>query len=748
MDDKSKYVIITVVLATLIGAGCYAFGVSQQSNDDETDLTGYWYQVGYYIYDDGIYGSVDQSSMSLNYGINIIGCEKGIFTGIYQNGEITGSYSDDTIVFTGVYDDYTTWFYGTISGNMIYASCTEYGDNMKGGYLVYSQDINAVPSNPSVTDIMGDWEVVSAYALIEGNIVQISGDSLAITEQMGSVFYGNMEQMKDSQIENTDITGAFTNIDNDGYRIGYMLDEYGVNWTVLMKDGQIVLRTNILDTMETEEYLLGSVERSYTRDGDSSSLNVEADLAGTSWRWESSMVAYDNTVSDIYIDYIINFDTQEGSILSGTMDYRGYSHEMTAYLYGSSPVTICISGKYSEMDIYGIGTIIDGKIYFNEWSDDGKELTSTVFTQVTDEPIEPDTLVGHWSCLSSIGIDIDDQIYYSTTGYNMEELYDLTILNAEDGMFNGYFEDVKIAGTYEGGVLRFTVTTDEGLSLFFTGRFTADNVFLSEELYYSENGIIQVWRSIYSTSYMLSGLSSVEDDGIASDWTSPDGYSFQYIDGTSDDLLGQNITIKKMGPFVTGTMEQEVDGVLVDKKFIGIYHISANNISSRAIIMDETGLVYEVELLDDVLYLSTTTVTDSEYTGERVAADRIYTLDGSSPIIPGSLDLEGTVWTSTYSICMDKDGNVGTYGNMTISIEDQYLNVFSGTVVINGESYGLVGYMIFDSDIDEPNLVISYCDNVMFESKTAVIDSEGVMHLTGYNDGSDSSKAFKVDLSQ
>lgn len=735
MNSNSTRALALVVAAILVIVAVVL--IVPHSDDGATaDPTGTWYQIGYYGYHDGVYYTSDDRGVVIyDYDLIITEIRDGVFYGMYSDSLITGSMIDGIITFYGTFGDYRVWFYGHYDGQRIYAVSTEDGVDCKSHYLVYDRDVNATCTNSSTVDIAGDWSAFSAVSYSQGEAAALEGTGLSIGGQTGCAFFGHFEEIVGSAVGEVYFSGSMLDMTVNGYRLGYILDATGVNWTVLANNDRIIFRTAVGDDGQF------AIQREYSRDGTGSDADAyEIGLLGTSWNSQYTHGADYSKLYDRYVEYRITFEEQDWALLSGEIAYNGNVYDMCGYVYSTSPLLLGFSATHGNQEIRGLLTRTADGLQLVEWYDDGLCTDVTVFDRYDGGQIRPDDIAHHWYAIKSLGRTTAGTSFTSGIAYgSMDYLYSLRIVEASDGLFRGYFHGTYIAGTYADDDISFNAVLDNGDRIMFAGAFLSKNIIDASIIYYdAAKDVYLAYRTVYSAT-LIEGWVTGISTAMKGSWTSPEGYSVSYNDGIATPLLGAHLTIKTASAVLYGTMEQEVAGQLAQKNIVGVLRGS-----DAAYIVDETGLVYYATLADGTLRLRAIVNLDTGEVGRQSVGERVYTADGSAPAAQDYPELQGTVWQSSSFVSLDVTGKTADHGDLRIEITAQYHDLISGTVTLNGVSYEMYGYIVSEQD-GQVILCMSMFGRQIFTGETACI-VDGSMTITGSTDENGAPLAYRVVL--
>ncbi len=742
MNKDSKLIAIAIVAVLCVAAvAAYATYLTDDSKTEEADIVGYWHQVYYSGYRDGVYACSDDEPYNVyEYDIQVDECRDGVFNGVYCGVAMSGAYTDGKIMFAGVYGDHKVFLEGKVSDGRIYASTTDRSDgSVRVFYCIYSMDPEDKPTQGKSTDISGNWLSYDAESVTKNGVSELSGNEFIVSEQKGHSFIGTMQQQVGAEIVSVDIAGAFTDSRTDGYLIGYMAAK-DVNWIVYTDGRSVFLRVTLIGETDETKDLISSVNRSYTRDGTPADENV-MDLAGQTWHMKTSSQATPaNDTSSSYIErwytnYSITFTEQYGPHVIGKATYGLTDYAFAGTVCGSN---IDIMFDYDTMT-YAFASISDDTLCLREFDFSesyGNIACVSYFTKDTGICENP---IGHWYSLMDYGM-LDDGTFVLQTngGADRSHLYGLEILSFDNNLFHGTFGGYQMAGTYYSGTMSFSVGMADGVIVSFTGTMSNDRVLDSVEVYTHPDGKIDIWQGVYSLDN-IRGSKILEGRGVAGNWTSPDGYSFVY-DGEVKELVGKKMTLEYHNNFLTGTMEQQVNEVLVEKDVKGVLYMNTND-EIAGLIIDDTGIRYTITMYEGTLFLSSVDPDDSESALKMTACERIYTKDGSTPETPEATPvLKGTTWKSGPCHAITQNGaRVVLNDPMTITITDQYKNTFVGTMSDSDSSYKIYGCILPDlngtvmiSDEDGEIMTAYIIDGEMHMLSSSTLDSGNISMGVSY----------------
>lgn len=475
MNSRERMIAIVIAAAAVAlacGAVGYALGdsTSHQQNDDSSgEITGYWYQIGYYSYKDGVYHDVSEGSdLPLAYGFAIHSCTDGVCEGSYLGCQLYAIYEERTLRFHGTFDDVTDEFVGRVSGDQMYAAVAETNDGVEEGlYLVFSRDPAATAKNLSnAPDIAGDWTMCSYLAQTSAGSIVLNGKALSLT-QTGGAFCGTMENDSvDGTVSTDQVSGAFNGSTENGKFFG-LLHNSGSLWYVLADGDQIVLLRAV--------NALGSyyvTERVYTRTaGITDDGAADSGLTGTTWYATDQTIGDVNRVWDEYQYVMLTITAQTGRLLSGTLFMSGYTYDCGGAIVSSDPTVIKLVGTNGSRTVSNT-LIVSGDELLLTINRNNLESASPLgrVIHLSQTPGTVEDPTGHWYCSSTAGRTIDDTWTQSEnlTDPDRSLLYDLTVLRVQDGLFWGIFHDTYVAGTFNNGFLAFTATIGDGSTVRFT----------------------------------------------------------------------------------------------------------------------------------------------------------------------------------------------------------------------------------------------------------------------------------------
>ncbi len=378
MDNKTLAGIIAVcVVAILICS--YIFMPNNNSENEE--LEGTWHQIYYEVYRDGTYESTNTEDIDVDkYTIEIKDEKDGVFTGLFKDSPVSGTYVDGMLKFYGVYGGIKSYLTGYIDSKIMYASFSEVVNNeSRVVFAAYSKDSSTQYKAVDAMDIKGDWKAYEAVRLAEGAVKQLSGENVKITQQDGMLFKGTQEQVVGNKIVPLDFNGVFFYEKTSGY-VTAMFYVAGENW-MLYTDGNDLIMCTTMESVITGT--IGDVvvvDRQYSRDGAEIKSEI-LDLEGTTWKSTKSKVAESAASESKIIDNpnesILTFDLQNGRMVTGNVSHMGKDCAVRGFIFGDSVIMAYVC---DGVNIHVVGTIDEGTLTTTAWEfEDGKYI-STVTT--------------------------------------------------------------------------------------------------------------------------------------------------------------------------------------------------------------------------------------------------------------------------------------------------------------------------------------------------------------------------------
>jgi len=738
MDNSSKVLIILASIAVIAGVGvCYEMGNDSVQADDAS-IVGHWYQIAFFGYTDGTYTASDTEtadSRSLwDFSVLSYDSTTHTVTALYRGNAVNGTYSNNYLSFCTASGDETQWLNLYVHGGMMYgvnSGKSDTADGQKEYYVVYSANRNATATNPTLFDLTGSWKTDLACVLdANGTSSEPAGTTLTVTEQRGMVGRGTVDLDGGGTAVSCEFFFALTPNTVDGYQQGFMVCE-GNNWNFLAKDGRLILVT--VDSNETNGTY--AVERCYTPDGRTGDGLSVPTLTEKAWTYAGYNISYAGILNISYYESMsLNIENQYGPIFWGTFVSQSHTYNVSGYCYGEGQAMIGFITSGVE-DNYFSGLIADHQLELTQWSNDN--TNSSAIISLTNEagPSDP---TGYWNVSRCSMISADGST-------SMLDGLNLDIFKVQDGIFWGRYGITYVSGTYTDGTLCFCTKLSDGTQESFVGYFAGAQTLISNEVRYTSDGQCIAVISFFTDRLLLGTSLSTAASSLVGTWTAPDGYCYTFAAGQKTAVLGTKITVSQhsySSAFVYGTMEQEVTGLLTTKTFTGVLDNFNSGSTDRATVVDETGLIYHLTTADGVLYVSSVCVSDTG-TLERVACQRTYTKDGSTPVLPTYQKLTDTTWQTGGCTAIAADGTRVSLSGCILKIDNQYQNVFSGTVTISGHEYALVGYL--DPTGATSEACVSFIDDIAFQSDRAIFTT-GSLTLYGHSDTAGNALAYIITL--
>lgn len=723
--------------------GCYFISDNQDKNCCE-DIEGYWYQVDYAGYIGDTYYSYDPADdykKGYDYNLEVLEVKNNVMYGIIEDAYVAGTFMNNelTICYEKSDNNYILLM-GTLSDGIIYAAALE-PDNNEYYFTAYSKDPNAVVDMACAIDIKGDWLAYEAN-MMNTDVSEISGDELTITEQRDNVFKGTMEQTVNKTVVTLDFTGIMTKSTSSGYTIGYAVCN-DIIWTI-SANGESFLMNSMLAEDVNGTNKESSFARSYSRDGNSIDTNFD-NLVGKSWRMNSAYSS--EIVSDTYSSYgkinpmdyslVYVITEQEGSLISGTVIQYGDMYDMVGYLYGSDHIVLF--DPWTAW--YLTGQIIDGDLYLNDNNYIG--FCSNIKLTPSTNGFYSGGITGHW-CPSYTMSSYEDE-YWDASYSDREKLLDLEIFSETDnGFVQGCFDDMLFSGIRYNETLMFSVMKNDGTKIYFEGNFDVNGTIIrGEKIFTYSDGTIDIRFCTYSLKPQTIYYSSSFDE-ILGTWTSPEGCSVAFEDGTIEYLPASTLDLQVYCESVYGTLTENSPGISITTNVYGVMEKTKDMIygtlqSSNGDKCWELRYYYDGTIILNRIY-------DTGFTF--VAEERVFYLEPPTVIDPRPETREvGTSWTTTNRMAIDAFGNEKDLDQITLTIDYQNGDLISGTID-KGNIVGFRGYVVEYSDCSVMTIVsMEYPDDLI----RIIATKDGVTMMTSYvnNDGiSTSNYAELVEVTE
>ena len=727
--DKSTSIMI--LIAALVAVVCVSAGIAVATNDNDStaeneDTSEYWYEIGYYGYENDN-GTVTHRSVGevnyTEYNLSMYIVEDNVFSGSYNNRNIVGTVDDGIVTFyRNVGDDVRSVFVGQIIGNMMYAISTDvYSDGTIAAYFaVYSTDADASSEPMALDSILGNWVIQSSKSFDSGGVGTIVGTSLTVKGQIGPVFYGTMEQMIDGTLTDVDFVGTAGTQTVNGSNTGFIVDEMGENWNVLISNDFLLMQTCIVGDDAFTSITAG--ERFYIRNGSAVSDDVfdVPNIEGKTWTEVSGYTSliYDS-VSEVYQECEIKIDSQSGRLFSGTFNYLGMELKASGFFYGDDKLVI-ISTSWDNTNHIGYPvsiccfcTLDDDELtvtkmtpsYSDYYFSSAFNLYTTGYVKMSSDVEIPDDTTGHWYTVSSVASYYIEgstsgnvSIQNLLTSYTNElSAYDLDILeiNGNSAIFR-YCGD-KIVGTYENGHFKFVADINDGdgraCTVYFEGTVVNEHIIRTSELYEYSDGSIASASSIYSTDLIIALPTNVFGYYTGT-WSIYEDTAYYYdADGNDGSLLGDGLHLHTHMDVIGGTIEEEVNGAVVSKRFVGVITENLANDAYKALIIDNTGIVYNMYNDGSSIILLANAESDTG-DGGLVSAVRLYAPADSTSETRPPVTLDGKKWAADSASIHYANGNNETVGGVSLAFTQSSLSsLIAGDFTFDSAEMEFVGYL-------------------------------------------------------
>lgn len=354
MQDKAakSFVVVVLLISLLFLGTLYAL-----ENNDGSGTVNWTLQSGVYIDGDNESGEVIYGS---DYDLIINTQNNGLFQGTYGKISVSGQISDEEIWFQFQFPTMAIEFLGIIyNGNMMVGqviTCID-SDKITAYNLIYTND----GSNASVEfeDVDGLSalcdKAVLAYGKNEFRNILGNDSGITITNQIGGVFYGMMDQKINGEEIEVGFVGTLLPTEENGDFTAECCDINGKYWCMnVYGDGKCLTMTGCFKADSIENGILVTVEHVYFLDTpDYSLIPTPIELGGSEWVASKIAVMHSNgNYMEEDLNCSMTFFNQEDELIY-------------AYLcLGSTEETsmaACMTYNFCDID-YFIGMMDMGKL--------------------------------------------------------------------------------------------------------------------------------------------------------------------------------------------------------------------------------------------------------------------------------------------------------------------------------------------------------------------------------------------------
>ncbi len=542
-------------------------------------------------------------------------------------------------------------------------------------------------------------------------------------------------------------------------RCGVMINSDGEIWAV-MTDGKAMLLQVAIRDEAFSSTAPTVIERTFSRSGTTGTVSFDVpEVTGVTWTETGTYVARSwNTIEPIFGEHTMTVEHQNGRIFSGTDYFAGMATPFAAYFCSSTEFMVFYGSPAEESQyiVLGYGAIDGNALHLaktlRESTDLNAYLDTAQITMTAADPVMPTDITGQWYAVYATGTSVNGAVFsYSISDSSWSSgltNYGITILEQQGNLFRGLYNNNEITGAYTDGSLSFITpigSGDESGTEYFTGYMLNEHVFVTVEEYCYDDGTFSLWSSYYTDTPMavVPNTTLTADTAPLGTWEVPEGgYAFWYDGENTGMLKGTGLTLSADGRFLTGTIDEEVNGEVKTKGLVGLPTPDPNTFW----IFDEDGYAYLAWWSgSDLLALMSVDFFDTADTGDLLAAERVYTRNGETVGEVACPDLDGTVWSAAEGRCLYTDGTVTAANNVTVKLTHQTIdgltNLIGGTIAIDGlaqdlefrgyvgNTGGMIALMLTDGSY--------YGDLYLQEDGTMLITIAG---NTGYS--------FEVTLTQ
>ncbi|UAL07086.1 MAG: hypothetical protein KRP56_04355 [Candidatus Methanogranum gryphiswaldense] len=318
MEDKAaKSFVIAILLISLLFLGTlYAL-----ENNDGSGTVKWTLQSGVYIDEDNESGNIIYES---DYDLVVNTQNNGLFQGTYGKISVSGQINDEEIWFQFQFPTMTIEFLGVIyNGNTMVGqviTCTD-SDVITAYNLIYTND----GSNVSVEfeDIDGLSalcdKAVMAYGKNEFENVLNDDSRITITNQIGGVFYGSMDQNINGEKTEVVFVGTLIPTEENGDFTAECCDINGEYWCMnVYGDGECITMTGCFESnsIETNGALVTVEQVYFLGTPDYSLIPTPIEIGNSEWVASEITIMHSNgDYTEEDIDCSITFFNQEDELI-------------------------------------------------------------------------------------------------------------------------------------------------------------------------------------------------------------------------------------------------------------------------------------------------------------------------------------------------------------------------------------------------------------------------------------------------